>query len=772
MLKQFCVVAVFVSVLSSFGFSGTTLIPTTTLALETGRNTSTASTFPTSVNGNLGAANVSKEDLRKLLYPGAKAKIYAHYMAWWGNASHINIGYSSTDALQVRNQISDMLSRGINGMIIDWYGPGNTQINQSSLAVMRDSETRGGTFEFAIMEDQSQLRTCAYTTGCDVSQALINDLNYILRTFAVSPAYMRVDGRPVIFTFDVENLPNIDWTRVFASVTGNPKIIFHNNAGFRLSYSSGSYAWIPINKQNQSDWGQGYLDNFYGTGLSYPQMQGYGGVWKGFDDRAAAWTQNRIVNQNCGQVWLSTFAELNRYYSSSNELQGVQLVTWNDYEEGTAIETGIDNCVSVRGSVSSGILSWTVTGQENTIDHYTIFVSADGQNLMALANVESGIHRYSIADFKPAPGNYSFYVKAIGKPSLTNKMSEAIPFSVANLAPNVKFSITPNAGTAPVSVTASTSGSSDPDGTIAGINIDFGDGTIANTPSASHVYSNPGTYTVKAVVTDDLGSSTTVTSTVSVSAPFTITAVSPTAGSTVTGPVRFIATSASQATAIRIYVDNASVYTTSSSSLDTTLILTPGAHYVVLQAWNAQGTVAKVPLNITVVNKAPDVKLAVPATASLGNILKATVSSSDADGSIATTTIDFGDGTVVNATSATHSYPAAGTYTVKAKATDNLGASSTATAKVTISKPILISQRPTRIVQSSTTGPQTPPVAAAAGAVSSSRPSRGSSNSNTSAPSAAPTASSTLLNVNRQARSLGQGLSTSMDNGGSVTFSE
>src|SRR5207253_11513217 len=74
-------------------------------------------------------------------------------------------------------------------------------------------------------------------------------------------------------------------------------------------------------------------------------------------------------------------------YSSSNQLENLQLVTWNDYEEGTALETGIDNCVS---SLSASItntttLNWTIAfssgGTENTVDHYVLYDSADGDNL-------------------------------------------------------------------------------------------------------------------------------------------------------------------------------------------------------------------------------------------------------------------------------------------------------------------------------------------------------------------------------------------------------
>jgi DNA-binding beta-propeller fold protein YncE len=53
------------------------------------------------------------------------------------------------------------------------------------------------------------------------------------------------------------------------------------------------------------------------------------------------------------------------------------------------------------------------------------------------------------------------------------------------------------------------SGSSDPDGTVARYDWDFGDGsTAANAgPSPNHVYANPGAYTVQLTVTDDGGCS-------------------------------------------------------------------------------------------------------------------------------------------------------------------------------------------------------------------------------------------------------------------------
>ena len=406
--------------------------PTTTLAAETANNTSASSSWTNTSTGNAIPGNVSHVSLHNLLYSGATTKIYAHYLGWWGNGSgHISNGTNSSTLAQAHATVTDMMSRGIDGLIIDWYGAANKPIDQASLYIKQDAETRGGKFTFAIMEDQGAVHTCAYTAGCNATQALINDLDYIVSTYASSSAYLRVNGQPVIFTFDTENLPNINWTTVMASVKGNPRIVLRNDSGFRFPFTSGSYSWVPINMQNPNDWGQGYLDDFYATSRSYPSDQVYAGTWKGFNDNLASWGSDRIVNQNCGQTWLETFNEMNRYFSTKAQPQAVQLVTWNDYEEGSEIETGIDNCVSVSGQVTGSTLYWSISGgQENTIDHYTVFVSLDGKNLMNLDDVASGTHQLSLSGYKLAPGNYTLFVKAIGQPSILNKMSGAIPVTV------------------------------------------------------------------------------------------------------------------------------------------------------------------------------------------------------------------------------------------------------------------------------------------------------------------------------------------------------
>jgi len=132
------------------------------------------------------------------------------------------------------------------------------------------------------------------------------------------------------------------------------------------------------------------------------------------------------MGQQCGQTWLQTFSDINGFYNSGKQLTDLQLVTWNDYEEATEIESGIDNCLTLAPSLSGGALRWNVSGNENTVDHYTVYISADGQNLMSLTDLTPGLRSLNLCGFPIPKGIYKLFVQAVGKPTLANQITGAI----------------------------------------------------------------------------------------------------------------------------------------------------------------------------------------------------------------------------------------------------------------------------------------------------------------------------------------------------------
>jgi hypothetical protein len=456
---------------------------TTTLAKETGNNTSASSSFSGTRNkthpeivSNIVPGNVSDVPTRSLLYNDATTKIYAHVMPWFGPGRHDNylqVGYRSDDAVQAMSQVDDMGRRGIDGMIIDWYGdpsrcPNDTLEANGTTALMHAAEQHAG-FTFALMLDGNIMQWCGapYPTPAapDPTALAISELQYAASTYLASPAYLHYDdhgvSKPVIFAFDTGRCTGVppaappfphacddaahyravDWTRVKAQPQFANLLVIEVNAGaFTSAGINGAYSWVYARDgQDPTIWGEADFQWFFQHADADTSRVAVGGTYKGFDGSPTPpeWSGNKLMYQDCGQVWLKTFAEIGKYRNSGNQLPMLQLVTWNDYEEGTEIETGIDNCVSINTTLNDSTLTWTITGQENTLHNYTIYASQDGQNLAVLLDdVPPSQRSVDLASFRLAPGSYTIYVKAVGQPSLLNHMSDSVSFaSSAAMAP-------------------------------------------------------------------------------------------------------------------------------------------------------------------------------------------------------------------------------------------------------------------------------------------------------------------------------------------------
>jgi hypothetical protein len=401
------------------------IVPNTTLAQQTANNTSAANNFQNQPNGNLGANNVSKVDVHTLLNSGTATKVFAHMLLWFGQPGHINVGYNSDDATQVHNQITDMISRGINGVVIDWYGPNNS-IDQATQLVMQEAEQHPG-FTFAIMIDAGAIRQNR-CPSCSPQQTLIQLLQYVEQKYFTSSAYFTIDNQPVVTNFNIDLNYGIDWNAVNSALSVHPRFFFQDGEGFSHPLSDGSYSWVM---PQIADYGMSYLSNFYATGLGYPNLETVGAAYKGFNDSLAAWSTGRVMSQQCGQTWLQTFSEANSAYNFAQKLPYLQLVTWNDYDEGTEIESGIDSCFSLSPALSSGMLQWQISGNENTVDHYNVYISQDGQNLMTLTQTEPGLHSVNLCSLPIPVAAYQLFVQAVGKPSMANRMPGPVSYTPA-----------------------------------------------------------------------------------------------------------------------------------------------------------------------------------------------------------------------------------------------------------------------------------------------------------------------------------------------------
>jgi hypothetical protein len=167
-----------------------------------------------------------------------------------------------------------------------------------------------------------------------------------------------------------------------------------------------------------------------------------------------------------------------------------------------------------------------------------------------------------------------------------------------------------------------------------------------------------------------------------------ISVSSPSDGATVSSPVHFVGSAnggSFPATAVRVYVDNQSMYTTNSANLDTLVAIPAGNHFVVVQGWNSAGQIFKSSMNLNVSNATPPpspggagVSVASPANgATVGSPAQFVASATPNSGRVITAMriyVDANSAFTVNASSLNTSLGlAAGSHSVVVQAWDNTG---------------------------------------------------------------------------------------------------
>lgn len=295
-----------------------------------------------------GCTDSELRQLKTLKYTatGPAPELLALYEPWFGHPQHIAVGYSSHDPSVLRRQIHAAKGLGISAFVVDWYGDRDA-FNSETYALMVTEAAREN-FHIAMMFDETDEEEGA-------TDEAIAEFRMFHETFLAPGApnrqtYLTYQGRPVIFIFPKGGYT--DWNKVRAEVNQwnpAPFLIYENDPGKYAGAFDGFYAWVQPGKAgwaaDGSNWGEQYLSDFYHTMLSkYPDKIVVGGVWSSFDDSKASWGLNRHISARCGQTFNDTLNEWRKYVSASAPIPFLMVETWNDYEEGTAIERGIPKC--------------------------------------------------------------------------------------------------------------------------------------------------------------------------------------------------------------------------------------------------------------------------------------------------------------------------------------------------------------------------------------------------------------------------------------------
>jgi hypothetical protein len=279
---------------------------------------------------------------------GPSPETIALYEAWFGHPKHISVGYSSHDPAKIKSQIAQAKAMGISAFVVDWYGDREPFIDRSYTLVQTIASNNS--FKVAMMYDEADEEEGA-TDQAIADLTMFHD-TYLSSASSGHQAYLTYEGRPVIFIFPKGGYTNWDIVRTRVNKWNpQPLLIDENLPGKYADAFDGFYAWISPGEKgwspDGSNWGDQYLGTFYQTmDLKYSDKIIVGGAWAGFNDVKASWGLNRHISPRCGQTYVDTFNFWRTYLPPNDPPPFVMIETWNDHEEGTAIEDGIPTCKS------------------------------------------------------------------------------------------------------------------------------------------------------------------------------------------------------------------------------------------------------------------------------------------------------------------------------------------------------------------------------------------------------------------------------------------
>ncbi|MGK2875867.1 MAG: PKD domain-containing protein [Nocardioides sp.] len=229
----------------------------------------------------------------------------------------------------------------------------------------------------------------------------------------------------------------------------------------------------------------------------------------------------------------------------------------------------------------------------------------------------------------------------------------------------------------------SSTGSSDPDGTIASYHWSFGDGQTGSGANPAHTYTAGGTYSVTLTVTDNEGGQGTYTATVTLNA-------APVADFTPECDLlscTFTSTAYDPDGTIASYAWDFGDGQTSTTTSPTHVYSTPGTYPVSLTVVDNASASATTTIDVvaTAANQAPTASFAVACPTATCTFDGS--ASDDPDGTVVSYAWDFGDGQTGTGAQPTHAYAAAGSYQVRLTVTDDGSATGSTTKTVTVTVP-------------------------------------------------------------------------------------
>lgn len=244
--------------------------------------------------------------------------------------------YASSDRDVIDYHLLLMKYAGIDGVIIDWYGVENVDdypLNKRNTDSIF-SRVPGAGLQFGICYEDATLAQDKAVANIDTITAAKQDMAYLQSAYFGSNSYIKISGQPLLLCFGPQGMKTpADWQQAFANLSIKPRFLTLEYADAAAgSSASGEFAWVDATNLTN-------LQGFYQSRA--PSLQTwFAGAYPGFMDfyKPGGWGNTLFLIGYNGTGTLNSTLAL----AKSSNAAYLQLITWNDYGEGTMIEPTLD----------------------------------------------------------------------------------------------------------------------------------------------------------------------------------------------------------------------------------------------------------------------------------------------------------------------------------------------------------------------------------------------------------------------------------------------
>jgi hypothetical protein len=255
--------------------------------------------------------------------------------------------YDSKDDAVLEYQVMLMKMSGIDGLIVDWYGFDNFwdygTINTSTQKLFQYARKAG--LLFAICYEDRTIDNMIKNGYLNSKEAVSHGqqtMLYLQNNWFRDESYLKSSGHPVLFVFGHPPYfsSSSDWVSLFSVLDTAPMLITEDDPLEPIA--SSSYPWPPmfmsLGGALTQDALNGYLTSFYKKAESWDYV--VASAFPGFHDiykEAGVGNGYGYLDSQNGETFNFT---LQTALQSDPDI--IQLVTWNDYGEGTNIEPTVE----------------------------------------------------------------------------------------------------------------------------------------------------------------------------------------------------------------------------------------------------------------------------------------------------------------------------------------------------------------------------------------------------------------------------------------------